>query len=379
MLYWLCSLGLSTGQGGGRAQELLQVQEKTEQEEDEDPHFLQQRWKQCAFLPAVGTDHGGGGGKILAIGSSAATGGEEELFLLDSNASDAAASSRQLTNDGCCQRQHMAVAPSGSHVAVVDSDRQLSLITMVTGQSELLHTAVHYGTEHAELSWSPDSRWLAFVTAAANTFDQIMLWGPMSSNDDHDDDDDDDPSPRLHSLTSDRSQSSSPTWSMDGNWLYFLSDRNLVNLTGSPWGARAPEPMLSGRSTNVFALALDVGLRAPWAEDDETMPMVGGSAAVEVQENQEEDHREKQAKKPQVKMSGGIAATQTRLHQLPIPAASFDTVTAVGTTLFLHSGGAVSRVDLRHPAKNFAPQPLLAGAFLGNAITFIVSDGNYMP
>ena len=59
-------------------------------------------------------------------------------------------------------------------------------------------------------------------------------------------------------VTSDRYSSSSPAWSTDGKWLYFLSDRHFQSAVGSPWGARQPEPYFD-HQTEMFALALAAG------------------------------------------------------------------------------------------------------------------------
>ena len=69
-------------------------------------------------------------------------------------------------------------------------------------------------------------------------------------------------------VTTDRWDSYSPGWSADGEWLYFLSDRNLQTIVGSPWGAYQPEPYLD-KTTQVFHIPLVEGLRSPFAPENE--------------------------------------------------------------------------------------------------------------
>src|SRR6185437_16575552 len=72
-------------------------------------------------------------------------------------------------------------------------------------------------------------------------------------------------------LTSDRYDSFSPAWSPDGQWIYFLSNRNLVSLVGAPWGSREPEPFFD-KQTRIYQIALKKGERSPFAADDELHP-----------------------------------------------------------------------------------------------------------
>ena len=67
-------------------------------------------------------------------------------------------------------------------------------------------------------------------------------------------------------VTTDRYDSYSPAWSPDGQWLYFLSDRNLKSVVDDPWGTYQPEPFLD-KKTKIYQIALTEGLRSPWTAD----------------------------------------------------------------------------------------------------------------
>src|SRR5208282_4116823 len=94
--------------------------------------------------------------------------------------------------------------------------------------------------DYADLSWSGDSRWLAFVESANNMFAQIKILNVETG--------------ATQTITSDRYNSVNPVWSSDGKWLYFLSDRNLKTTIHSPWGPRAPAPHFD-HSVKVYELA----------------------------------------------------------------------------------------------------------------------------
>ena len=75
----------------------------------------------------------------------------------------------------------------------------------------------------------------------------------------------------IQAITSDRYNSGNPTWSADGKWLYFFSDRALKSTVNSPWGSRQPDPHFD-RSVKVYELALTQGLRSPFLPADELHP-----------------------------------------------------------------------------------------------------------
>ena len=111
--------------------------------------------------------------------------------------------------------------------------------------------------DFGDLTWSPDSRWLAYTEIADNSFQQIMVLNVESGE--------------IKAITSDRFNSGAPAWSSDGKWLYFLSDRMLKTTIQSPWGPRQPEPHFD-HSLKIYQLALVPGLRSPFLPADELHP-----------------------------------------------------------------------------------------------------------
>ena len=96
-------------------------------------------------------------------------------------------------------------------LAYHDKDQQLWLYDTKTKQPKRI--AQSMVGDFADLTWSPDSQWLAYVEAATNTFAQIKVLNVKTG--------------AIQAITSDRYNSVNPTWSSDGKWLYFLSDRML--------------------------------------------------------------------------------------------------------------------------------------------------------
>ena len=66
------------------------------------------------------------------------------------------------------------LSPDGRWLAHHDKDQQLWLYDTRAKQDKRI--AQSMAGNFSDLSWSPDSRWLAYVEIAANMFSQIKLW-----------------------------------------------------------------------------------------------------------------------------------------------------------------------------------------------------------
>ena len=161
----------------------------------------------------------------------------------------------QLTHDAKVLRWDGVPSPDGRWLAHRNKNQELWLFDLKTKTDKKIAQSMNGDFDH--LNWSPDSQWLAYVETANNTFDQIRVFNANTGS--------------IQILTSDRYNSSSPSWSSDGKWLYFLSDRMLKSVIPSPWGSRQPDPYFD-RSMKVYELALTPGLRSPFAPVDELHP-----------------------------------------------------------------------------------------------------------
>jgi tricorn protease len=201
------------------------------------------------------------GKSIIALSTET---GETEFWKYPANG---LGKPEQLTNDAKVLRWDGIVSPDGHWLAHRDKDQQLWIFDLKTKSDKKIAQSLNGNFD--DLSWSPDSQWLAYAETADNTFQQIKVLNVNTG--------------AIQALTSDRYDSSSPTWSSDGKWLYFLSERVLKTIVPSPWGPRQPDPFFD-RATKVYEIALTAGLRSPFAPVDELHP------------DQPEKHDEQKAK-----------------------------------------------------------------------------------
>ncbi|MDY7110617.1 MAG: S41 family peptidase [Planctomycetota bacterium] len=217
------------------------------------------RYRQATFDPE--------GESIITFSDES---GEIELWSIPA---DGLGAPEQLTEGGTILRFDPTVSPDGRWIAYQDKNWELWVYDTEEGR----HTRIARSDweQFRDLTWSPDSKWLAFVEVAANTFRQIRLYHVTDGS--------------IVTVTSDRINSSSPAWTPDGKWMYFLSDRNFSNLTGSVWGPYQPEPVLHDM-TELYVVSLTEEKRSPFQPPDELV-----AAEEKEKEEAEEDEAEEAA------------------------------------------------------------------------------------
>jgi tricorn protease len=178
--------------------------------------------------------------------------GEVEFWQVPANGVGAAA---QLSRDASVLRWDGLPSPDGTYIAHHDKNQQLWILDVAKKtQTKVAQSA---DGRFADLEWSPDSKWLAYAAPGPNQLTRIYLYEIAAA--------------RVVPITSDRYDSGNPTFSPDGKWLYFLSDRTFESLVGGPWGARQPEPFWD-KQTKIYHVALKRGERSPFQPDDELHP-----------------------------------------------------------------------------------------------------------
>ena len=214
------------------------------------------RYRAARFMPD--------GKSIVALSTKT---GETEFWKFPANGEGAP---EQWTNDGKVLRWEGVPSPDGRWLAHHDKDQQLWIYDTKTKENKRIAQSMN--GRFSDLSWSPDSQWLAYVVSADNDFDQIHVMNVDSG--------------KIETLTSDRYDSNNPVWSSDGKWMYFLSDRALNTTVGSPWGPRQPDPHFN-HEEKIYEVALVPGLRSPFLQADELHP-----DAPEKEEKKEEPKKQ---------------------------------------------------------------------------------------
>lgn len=181
------------------------------------------------------------------------TSGENEIWRY---AADGSGHGERLTMDGASHRLGLYPSPDGKWLAHTDKKGRTWLLDLNTRTNVVIDDAGQAGLERPDqVVWSPDSRNLAFVRdGSSERRSQIGMLNLASR--------------KLSFVTTDRYEASSPAFSPDGKWLYFLSARHFNLGNASPWGDRNMGPVFDKR-VGVYALALQPEVRFPFKPEDE--------------------------------------------------------------------------------------------------------------
>jgi tricorn protease len=253
-------------------------------------------------------------GKAL-LGLSDASGELEFVTLPPNGVGD----EKPLTSDGTLLRFEGAPSPDGRFVAYSDNHNEAWLLEVATGVQTRLSTNEE-GV--GDFAWAPDSRYLAFSQQARNTFAQIQLYDARRKT--------------LVALTSDRANSLSAAFSPDGQWLYFLSDRNLDSAVGGPWGPRQPEPFFA-KPMKIYQLALKKGLRSPFKPADELHPDAPEKPEGEDKSKPADAKGGTKGAEPKAAANPveiDLEGLQQRLYEVPAPAGDYARLSVGAKALF---------------------------------------------
>ncbi len=140
--------------------------------------------------------------------------GEYEIWV---RPADGSGQERQVTKDGHIWRFQPQWSPDSKKLAFSDKDRKLYWVDVASGKITQADQAASNDVQ--DYKWSPDSRFLAYTKNGENTFPSIWIYRLDDA--------------KARQLTSDMTAEAEPTWSPDGRYLYFLSNRDFnLNFSG---------------------------------------------------------------------------------------------------------------------------------------------------
>jgi tricorn protease len=181
--------------------------------------------------------------------------GEEELWLI---AQDGSGQPEQLTRGGSAFRYAPAWSADGSRIAFGDKDGRLWILTM--NGRRLTEIADDPRGQILDYTWSPRGNYLAFSMADARGARAIHIWAADDS--------------RVRKVTDGFFGEASPAWDGDGNYLYYLSNREFApQLSNNEWN------FAGNRSARIYALSLRTDVKNPFPPRSDEVTIAADGAA----------------------------------------------------------------------------------------------------
>ena len=192
-------------------------------------------------------------GRRIAYVSDAT--GEDEIWLV---AQDGSGEPEQLTTGGQAMLYAPEWSPTGKHLAFSDKDGKLYVIDVET--KEVVEVADEARGPLRGYVWSPRGGYLAFSMTDPTEFSSIWVWSLADRT--------------LHRITDELFHEWNPAWDPDGDYLYYLSDRQFAPQLGSfEWN------YLVDRETGIYALALRKDVEHPLPPESDEVEVTGDDDA----------------------------------------------------------------------------------------------------
>ena len=173
--------------------------------------------------------------------------GEEELYIVPQDGSKPA---EQITRGGSAFRYQPTWSPDGKHIAFGDKDGKVWVVTLADRKLvEIVDTPRNQIRDYA---WSPSGNFLAFSMATTGSgFQSVYVWSSADG--------------KVRRVTEELFNAYGPAWDPQGNYLYYLSDREFA-----PQISSIEFNYAMNRPTYIYAMALRRDVKHPFpAESDE--------------------------------------------------------------------------------------------------------------
>lgn len=182
--------------------------------------------------------------------------GEEEIYSI---AQDGNSKPVQLTSTLKVQIFGPRWSPDNSRIAFRDKDGRLYVLRVADRHLDEIAKDIHGGL--FDYTWSPSGNVLAWSMASTDKISHpIFVWMPGDGS--------------VHRITQGTFGEYSPSWDPDGNYLYYLSDRDYL-----PQISESEFNYATARMTDVFALALRKDVKNPFPMENDEVTVDTSAAA----------------------------------------------------------------------------------------------------
>jgi tricorn protease len=223
------------------------------------------------------------------------TGEGYELLIADQ---DGLSDRRRISIGESKMAWEVTWSPDGAHIAFVDDDVRIRVVDV---EREEIATADVGGTTLERggmgITWSPDSKWLAYAKTFSNNFRRIVAWSVDSGE--------------TLTLTDPLADATSPAWDRDGRHMYFLASTNLA--LGSGWANTSSMSADPTYAAYVMILRADDPTPFPLQSDEEEI------GETEPEEAPEEGPGEEEEAEEEVVVRIDPDGIEARIMALPMP------------------------------------------------------------
>ncbi len=239
--------------------------------------------------------------------------GEDEVWM---ESQDGNTPPVQLTTGGDTYKYQIFWSPDSRKILWGDKMQRLQYVDI---ESKKVTTVAHATAwEIRDYGWSPDSKWIAYARPEEMRMTTIQLYSLASGT--------------TTEVTNGWYSSFAPSFSSDGKYLFFVSDRTFTPTFGQlEWNH------VYNNLSTIFLITLAKDTRSPFEPKSDEVKMKAGEAPREAKD-------EKKTEGPAVvTLRVDTEAIQSRIAGLPVAGGEYRNLQSVGDKLYyIYSGGRAS-------------------------------------
>ncbi|HET9531751.1 MAG TPA: S41 family peptidase, partial [Blastocatellia bacterium] len=244
--------------------------------------------------------------------------GEEELYIV---AQDGSSKPEALTKGGKAMRYAAEWAPDGKRLVFGDKDGKLFVVTVA--DRKIVEIADSSRGQIRDYVWSPRGNHIAFSMPDSNGFSSIYIWSASDG--------------RLRRVTDEMFNEFNPAWDPQGNYLFYLSDRQFA-----PQISSIEFNFALNRETGIFALALRKDVKHPFPPESDEVTVAKDEAAKPAEQPKEGDKpaAAAAAPKPTDDLVIDFDGLESRVARVPVEASNYGNLSAKTGHLIYTIGSA---------------------------------------
>ncbi|MBN1155478.1 PD40 domain-containing protein [candidate division KSB1 bacterium] len=255
--------------------------------------------------------------------------GEEQIYLIDQ---EGKGKSKQLTKDLKALLLAPVWSPDGEKLAIGDKDGILYVVYVKDGKVERIADDAY--SRIYDYAWSPNGGHLAFSMSNENRMNSLYIWSVSDK--------------KLRKITEDYFESNNPAWDPNGDYLYYLSNREFA-----PQISRLEWNYAANRNTGIFAMALRKDVKHPFPpQSDEVSLEVKDDTKKEDEKKSDDKKKEEPPKKEYIKID--FDGLTERVAKVPVECDNINGLSATKEYLLYMTTGAgfYGRQSYDKPALN---------------------------
>ncbi len=242
--------------------------------------------------------------------------GEEELYLVPQ---DGSKPPQQITSGGAAMRYQPEWSADGKRVAFSDKDGRIFVVTIADKKmAEIVKTPRNQIRDYV---WSPRGNFLAFSMSTTGTgFSQVYVWSAADN--------------QVRRVTEGTFNAFNPAWDPQGNYLYFISNREFA-----PQISNIEFNYATNRDSYIYALALRKGVKNPFPPESDEVS-IAKQADTPTEQPKPAEAKPESTPKPPADMSIDFEGIATRVARVPVGADNYGSIAAKAGHLLYFVGPA---------------------------------------